>query len=131
VAVNAVRRAGARIAVTGAGGSSEIARSFLRSELDGVHVVDLERCEGDALDESLAGANILVFVADAGDDPDEARIAAVADAAREHGILLSALVVDRRPAMRSRLLGVLRDAVDMVMIVRDAEDVLAVVAALR
>jgi hypothetical protein len=120
-----VSRAAARIAVTG--GSA--ARSFLRAELDDVRFLTPESGENA---EALGDADMLVFVADVAEAPDGARIAALADTARSRGILVAALIVggDRRPGP-SPLLATLREAADMVMVVRESGDVQAVVAALR
>jgi|GEM_PF-3436340 len=123
--VTVVRRATARIVVTGTAAASAAARSFLRAELDGVRFLDAT--DGAALD----GADMLVFVADAGEVTDEPRTAALAAAARERGILVAAVVAGGDRAGRSPLLATLRDAADMVMIVREPADVRAVVAALR
>jgi len=121
--VSAERRAGARIAITGAGSASPAARSLLRAELDDVRQL--------ASDDTFADADMLVFVADAGESAD-ARTAQLAHAARERGLLVAAIVVTRdRTLGRSALLAALRDAADMVMIVRDPSDVHAVIAALR
>jgi hypothetical protein len=124
VGVTLAKRAGARIAVTGAGGASAAAGALLRAELDGVRVID----DAAALDD----ADMLVFVADAGDAVDAPRTAAFAEAARERGILVAALVTsaDRRRG-RSALLAALREAADMVVVVRDRGEVASVVAALR
>ncbi len=123
--VTVVRRATARIVVTGTSAASATARSFLRAELDGVRFLDAT--DGAALD----GADMLVFVADADEVTDEPRTAALAAAARERGMLVAAVVAGGDRAGRSPLLAALRDAADMVMIVREPADVRAVVAALR
>ena len=119
-------RAGARIAVSG--GSA--ARSFLRAELADVRFVTL--APGEDAAQAVRDADMLVFIADQHETPDEPRIAALAEAARSRGILVAALVVaaDRTPGP-STLLATLRDAADMVMVIREPADVQAVVAALR
>jgi len=119
-----VSRAAARIAVTG--GSA--ARSFLRAELDDVRFLTPESGEGV---EALRDADMLVFVADVSETPDDARIARLAAEARERGILVAALIVGVERSGPSPLLATLREAADMVMVIREAEDVQAVVAALR
>jgi cell division GTPase FtsZ len=118
--------------VTGTGTSAGAARSFLRAELDGVRFVAFERADAAELNAALRETDIVVFVAGATDPANERQIAAVAEAARERGILLAAVVVTaNRSSGPSPLLAALRDAADMVMILRDAGDVHAVVAALR
>ncbi|HEY0381504.1 MAG TPA: hypothetical protein VGC72_04845 [Candidatus Elarobacter sp.] len=130
--VSATRRAAARLMVTGTGTSAGAARSFLRAELDGVRFVAFERADAAELNAALRETDIVVFVAGATDPANERQIAAVAEAARERGILLAAVVVTaNRSSGPSPLLAALRDAADMVMILRDAGDVHAVVAALR
>jgi hypothetical protein len=138
VAVSTTRRAGARIAVTGAGPASTAARSFLRAELDGVRVLAFERADGgwrhddSQLGDVLAETDMLVFVVDADETAQESHTTTLAEAARERGILVAAIIVGRdRVFGRSALLAALRDAADMVMVVRDPDDVRAVVAALR
>ena len=118
-------RAAARIAVTG----GAAARSFLRAEFDDVRFLTPDSGEGA---EALRDADMLVFVADGAEAPDEARIAALAASARARGILVAALIVaGERSAGRSPLLAALRDAADMVIVIREPGDVQAVVAALR
>ena len=117
-------RTAARIAV--AGGA---ARSLLRAELDDVRLVSLGG--GETAAEALRDADMLVFVTDGTETPDGARISALASAARERGILVAALIVERSRTGPSGLLATMRDAADMVMVVRDPADVPAVVAALR
>jgi cell division GTPase FtsZ len=130
--VSLARRTGARIAVTGAGPSSTAARAFLRAELDGVRYASFERADGGALEDVLTDTDMLVFVAGADEAVDKSLASALAAAARERGVLVAAIVVHReRSAGPSALLGALREAADMVMIVRDPDDVRAVVAALR
>jgi saccharopine dehydrogenase-like NADP-dependent oxidoreductase len=132
VGVNVARRAAARLTITGPGASASAARSFLRAELDGVRFFALDRADAPDLDEALRDTDIVVFVAGANDTVDEHGIAAVARAAREGGVLLAAVVVTTDRAFgTSPLLAALRDAADMVMILRDPADVHAVVAALR
>lgn len=124
------RRAAARIAVTGAGPSDGAARAFLRAELDGVRYQPF--AAESEFDGALIGADMLVFVARAVEPVDERRIHAVASAARGRGILVAAIVVDTSaPVAGSRLLASFREAADMVMVVREPDDVRAVIAALR
>lgn len=118
-------RAAARIAVSG--GSA--ARSFLRAELDDVRFVTLG--PGESAGSALRDADMLVFVADGSEAPDDAPIAALAEAARTRGLLVAALIVGGARSGRSPLLSALRDAADMVMVIREADDIQAVVAALR
>ena len=125
-----VRRAAARIAVTGAGPSAGAARAFLRAELDGVRYQSLEA--QNEFDRGLADADMLVFVAGAAEQVDEKRMHAVASAARGRGILVAAIVLDTgAPDAETRLLASFREAADMVMVVREPDDVRAVIAALR
>ena len=137
-------RAGARIVVAGAARPGTAARSFLRAELDDVRFLDDGRFADDdrsldsartgaaALpDDTLRGADMLVFVADAADAVDEPGTVALAQAARERGMLVAAVIVGHDRTGRSPLLEVLREAADMVMFVRDPGDVHAVVSALR
>jgi hypothetical protein len=132
VGVSPSRRAGARIVVTGVGESSATARSFLRAELTGVRLAETQRTGGGAFDETLHDADMLLFVADAGEQSDAERAGLLAEAARERGMLVAAVVVNReRLPGRSPLLAALREAADMVVVVRDPSDVHAVVAALR
>jgi hypothetical protein len=121
-----VSRAGARIAVSG----GKAARSFLRAELADVRFVTLG--SGESAGEAVRDADMLVFVADEDETPDAARIAALAEAARTRGILVAALIVAAaRSPGRSPLLATLRQAADMVIVIREPNDVQAVVAALR
>jgi hypothetical protein len=114
VDVSPVRRAGAQIALIGAG--------FLAFEC----------AEGTQLDDTLRDADMLVFVVEAAETADQGRMAAIATIARDRGLLVAALVVgEDRTFGRSPLLAALRDAADMVMIVRERDAVAAVVAALR
>lgn len=130
--MNAARRAGARIAVTGVGGSSEIARSFLRAELVGVRLVEPGPADASSAEDALRETDMLVLVADGTDTAEDGRAGALAGAARERGILIAAIVVSRDGVLgRSPLLAALRDAADMIMIVRDGADVHPVIAALR
>ena len=129
--VSVARRAGARIVVTGTATPSAVARSFLRAELDEVRFLDAGPTEPADLREALNGADMLVFVAGAADTADENRTAALAEAARERGMLVAAMVVGHDVPGRSPLLEALREAADMVMFVRDPDDVHAVVSALR
>lgn len=130
--VTVARRAGARIAIAGAGSANGAARSFLRAELAGIRLVNVERTDELSLELGLRDTDMLVFVADASETADGPRTAAIGAAARDRGILVAAIVVDPGHAeTRPGLLAVLRDAADMVMIVREAADVHAVVAALR
>jgi DNA-binding MurR/RpiR family transcriptional regulator len=126
------RRAGARIAVTGATSSSGAARSFLRAELDGVRFVSLESGDAASTAAALRDTDMLVFVVASGEDVEAHRTAELAEAARDRGVLVAALVVaNRRATGPSPLLAALREAADMVVVVRDPEAVHAVVAALR
>jgi len=128
--VTRVRRAAARIAVTGAGPSAGAARAFLRAELDGVRYQPLEAQS--EIDGALGDADMLVFVAGAAEQVDEKRMHAVASAARGRGILVAAIVLDTgAPNAETRLLASFREAADMVMVVRDSQDAHAVIAALR
>ena len=125
-----VRRAAARIVVTGAGRSAGAARAFLRAELDGVRYQPLDAQS--EFDGALGDADMLVFVAGAAEQVDQKRMHAVASAARGRGILVAAIVLDTGPPdAETRLLASFREAADMVMIVRDPDDVRAVIAALR
>jgi hypothetical protein len=124
VELKIARRAGARIAITGVAETGGLARTLLRGELDGVRVL--------AGNDELRDVDMLVFVAGAADAIDAERVAALAERARERGMLIAALVVSgSRHIGASPVLGALRDAADMVMLVRDPADVQAVVAALR
>lgn len=124
------RRAAARIAVTGAGPSDGAARAFLRAELDGVRYQPFV-AEGE-LDGAIGNADMLVFVAGAAELVDERRTHTLASAARNRGVLVAAVVLDSGPpAADARLLTAFRDAADMVMIVREPDDVRALIAALR
>jgi len=124
------RRAAARIAVTGAGPSDGAARAFLRAELDGVRYEPF--AAESEVDGALRDADMLVFVAGAGEQVDEMRTHAVASAARGRGILVAAIVLDTGASdLQTRLLASFREAADMVMVVRDSQDAYAIVAALR
>ena len=85
----------------------------------------------DAAGEAALGADIVVFVADAGGTLDRARTVRIAENARERGTLVAAIVVDSDRRIGSALLETLRDAADMVVIVRERADAEAVIAALR
>ncbi len=82
------------------------------------------------VDAALAGADILVFSAEPGDSVDAAHILRLADTARARGVLIAGIVIapDDRPG--APVLAGLRAAVDVVMVVRDARTVPAVLAAL-
>jgi saccharopine dehydrogenase-like NADP-dependent oxidoreductase len=131
--MNVDRRAAARVTVTGAGTSASAARSFLRAELDGVRFLDFERADAAELTAALRDTDMVIFVAGTTDTADEPRVAAIAAAARERGILLAAVVVATADGSigSSMLLATLRDAADMVMLLRDPRDVHAIIAALR
>jgi hypothetical protein len=75
---------------------------------------------------------MLVLIASADEHADEAA-ARLAGAARDGGLLVAAILVcgDDASAARSDVLASVRDAADLVMVVREAEDVRAIVAALR
>ena len=125
MSIPAARRAGARITVTGAA-----ARSFLRAELDGVRFLASDA--GSELGETLRETDMLVFVVDARHVAQMRHPVAVAEAARDRGILVAAIVVSDKAVLgRSPLLAALREAADMVMIVSDREAARAVIAALR
>jgi hypothetical protein len=130
MAVNAARRASARIAVTGAGAESTAARAYLRAELDGVRFV-APGGDGAAVAGALHDVDVLVFLASAGERADAAVISKLAEAAHERGLLVAALLVGDERGGASPLLAALRDAADMVMVVRDPDDARAVIAALR
>lgn len=129
--MSAVRRAAARIAIAGAGPAASAARAYLRAELDGVRFVAVEDGERDGAASALRDADMLVFVAEAHEVPDAAATARLADAAHERGMLVAALLVGPDRGGASALLAVLRDAADMVMLLRDGDDARAVIAALR
>lgn len=129
--MNTARRAGARIIVAGAVPPGPAARSFLRAELDDVRLLDAGPPDSADIERALHGADMLVFVAGAAEATDERRTAALADAARKRGMLVAAVVVGNDHAGRPGLLATLREAADMVMFVRDPDDVHAVVSALR
>jgi cell division GTPase FtsZ len=139
VGVSAVRRAAARIAIAGAGTGGSAARAYLRAELEGVRFIAAEGGERDgaasALRDGAASAlrdaDMLVFVAESDEVPDAASTARLAAAAHERGMLVAALLVGPDRGGASALLAVLRDAADMVMLVRDGDDARAVIAALR
>lgn len=129
--MSVARRAGARIVVTGTAGPSAAARSFLRAELDDVRLLGAGRSYDADAEAALDGADMLVFVAGVADSADEGRTATLAQAARERGMLVAAIVVGTGLPGRLPLLETLREAADMVMFVRDPDDVHAVVSALR
>lgn len=131
--VTARARAGeAQIAVTGVGGSGTGARAFLRAELGGVRYAELASHDEAPLADALDSADMLVFVADGDDAPDRRRTLAIAEAARRRGMLVAALVAGTEPlGTGAALLTTLRDAADMVVLIRDPRDVLEIVAALR
>jgi phosphoheptose isomerase len=131
MAVNATRRASARIAVTGAGAESTAARAYVRAELDGIRFVAPGGDDGAAVAGALHDVDVLVFLASAGERPNAALIAKVAEAAHERGVLVAALLVGDERGGASPLLAALRDAADMVMVVHDPDDARAVIAALR
>ena len=66
-----------------------------------------------------------------GDAADRAATERLASVAHERGILVATLLLGPDRGTTSSLLAALRDAADMVMIVRDADDARAVIAALR
>ncbi|HEX3549156.1 MAG TPA: hypothetical protein VHT53_02205 [Candidatus Elarobacter sp.] len=117
------RRAGARIAIAGVSATSAPLRALRRAELDDVTFV-AEAAE-------LRDADMLVFVAAESDAIDVARTAALAESARERGMLVAAIVAAASDARPSPLLAAMRDAADLVMVVREHEDIRAIVAALR
>jgi hypothetical protein len=126
------RRRSAEIIVTGIGAGDATASAFLRAELDGVRYVSFERYDDEALEEAFREADMLVFVVGEGEAVDAARTQAVAAAARDRGFLVAALVVeDEEHAAGSPVLAAVREAADMVVIVREPAAITSIVAALR
>ncbi len=123
-------RAGARIAIAGAAPRSSAVAALRRAELDDVRFVE---ATGDESSE-LGDTDMLVFIAAADDVVDPAATRRIASAARERGILIAGVVTGVPPddaSAPSALLATLRDAADLVMVVREPSDVRAIVAALR
>lgn len=118
------RRARAAIAVAGTNAASAAMRTLLQAELEGVRSVAHER--------ELDGCDMLVFLVDDDDAVDETATFGLAAGARSRGILVAALLVQTQPSLgTSPLLAALREAADMLLIVHDPADLVAVVAALR
>ncbi|HEX3463072.1 MAG TPA: hypothetical protein VHS78_03330 [Candidatus Elarobacter sp.] len=129
--MSAARRAGARIAVAGVSAASPVARELVRAELDGVRVVGLDaESDGDGVDRALRESDMLVFLADSREIADPSATERLASAAHERGLLVAALLVGTDGG-GSELLAAVREAADMVMVVRDRDDARAVIAALR
>jgi dienelactone hydrolase len=80
---------------------------------------------------SLDDADILLFLADADDPINAGAVASTAAAARRSGILVASLIVlDEHPSADPNLLAALRDASEMIMVVREARSVPEILAAL-
>jgi hypothetical protein len=125
-------RADARIVVTGTNGRDSAAKAVVRAELNDVHYVGFAHHTGDAIGAALGAPDMLLFVAGAADPIAAAVVGAVAGAARSQGTLVAALIVEAKAAAPNpALLTSLRDAADMVMIIRDDASIAQIVAALR
>lgn len=125
------QRRAAEIVVTGVGLGDVTASRFLRAELEGVRYVPFARYDAPALDEAFRDADMLVIIAGANEPVNATRTQAVADAARERGMMVAAMVVEAGIAGGSPMLAVVRDAADMVVIVRDPAALTQIVSALR
>jgi predicted LPLAT superfamily acyltransferase len=83
-------------------------------------------------DSSLDDADVLLFLADAQDPVEAAAVASTAAAARRSGILVASLIVlGAHPSADADLLAALRDASEMIMVVREPRSVAEILAALR
>ena len=73
----------------------------------------------------------MLFIAEATEPIDRERTLLVAKRARMRGLLVAAALVAESDDARSSVLDVLREAVDMLMIVRERASIEAIVTALR
>lgn len=130
--MTAAQRRGAEIVVSGGGGTERAAAALLRAELDGVRYVRFTAADAATVSRELPDADMLVFVVDADDGIDAACTATVAAVARRRGMLVAALIARASAsAGPSPTLAALRDAADIVVMPRAADDITAIVAALR
>jgi hypothetical protein len=125
------RRRAAEIIVTGIGERDATASAFLRAELDGIRYVSFATYDAPALDDAFRDADMLIFAAGPGEHVDEERTKAIAAAAHDRGILVAALLLEELASRGPLELAVVRDAADMVVIVRDRSAIASIVAALR
>jgi hypothetical protein len=85
-----------------------------------------------AVERPLWDADVLLYLAAADDPVDADAVASTASLARRRGILVAALIVlGDHPSADPDLLAALRDASEMIMIVREACSVPEILAALR
>lgn len=132
--MTAAQRRGAEIVVSGGGGTERAAAALLRAELDGVRYVRFTAADAATVSRELPDADMLVFVVDADDGIDAACTATVAAVARRRGMLVAALIARASASASagpSPTLAALRDAADIVVMPRAADDITAIVAALR
>lgn len=126
------QRRAAQIVVSGGGGTERAAAALLRAELDGIRYVRFSGADAATTEGELPDADMLVFVVDAGEAIDAACTAAIAEVARRRGMLVAALIVHAgASAGPSPTLAALRDAADIVVMPREADDITAILAALR
>ena len=81
--------------------------------------------------DSLEGIDVVLFLVDAAEELDRDRTLLVAGRARMRGILVAGVLVDDGACKRSAALAILREATDMLMIVRDRASIDSIVRALR
>ena len=118
------------IVVAAPGPNVELAARTQRDELVGTRYVRFEGTE-DGAARALEDADVLLFIARAGDAVDAASAARAAEAARARGIVVVALVVAEGEHADPSLLTTLRDVSDMVMFVREPNAIHGILAALR
>ncbi len=81
--------------------------------------------------DSLEEIDVVLFLADAAEGLDRERTLLVAGRARMRGILVAGALVDDGVGEPSDALAILREATDMLMIVRDRASIDSIVQALR
>ncbi len=122
----------AQIVVTGVTSAEVMGGAFLRAELDAVRSVRFSDVTSPAIREELDDADMLIFVAEAGESADHERVMAIASIARDDGVLVAAILAGGTElGGASPLLATLRDAADMVVLVKTNQAVRGVIEALR
>ncbi len=123
----------ARILVAGVGGDEAIASAVIRAELLDIRYARYSGDEVASIPRDLDGIDMLVVAATAGRSIDRSALAALAQTARDSGVLIAAIVVmaEAHDAGDAVELAVLREAVDMLMVVRDADAIPGILRSLR
>ena len=122
----------AQIVVTGVTPAEVMRGAFLRAELDAVRSVRFSELAPAAIRRELGDADMLIFAAEATESADAERVTAIASVAREDGLLVAAVLAGGTELSgASPLLATLRDAADMVVLVKTRDAVRGVIEALR